>query len=216
MRRSKMLTLDSGKNRREHPCLSCEIHKAKEDKLSNGRCCSCKDAKMWAKGIDPTIRLDSEFKVENNKPNWHGIRRTAEYRKTAKKLGFESINAAVKHYVFVEKLPYLEITKIMKINIHTLKRRAVLIKKGVKKRKRGGIGLGVRRDSETGVTGVSFYRGKYWARVNKDGKGYHLGVFADLISAIKARWEKEKELNVENCYTTSSAYKYLKERGLAE
>ena len=55
---------------------------------------------------------------------------------------------------------------------------------------------GLRIDNSSGVTGVSFNknRNKWVARINKEGKTYHLGYFDNFEDAKKARIEKELEL----------------------
>lgn len=48
---------------------------------------------------------------------------------------------------------------------------------------------GARKDSKTGVAGVSFHKGtqKWCARIMVDGKRKHIGVFASIDDAIAAR-----------------------------
>jgi len=51
----------------------------------------------------------------------------------------------------------------------------------------------LRRNNTTGVTGVSFARGKYWASIGFQGKQYWLGSFETLEEATKVRRNAELE-----------------------
>lgn len=72
----------------------------------------------------------------------------------------------------------------------------------------------IQRNNTSGVIGVSWHkRESKWRATIKTTKHIHIGFFANLIDAAKARWEAEVKYNFPNCNTTSSAYMYLKEKG---
>ena len=75
---------------------------------------------------------------------------------------------------------------------------------------------GVRTDNTSGVTGVSYYtnRRKWTASVHVLGKHIGLGYFNKKKEAVIARWEAEKKYNFPECDSSSSAFLFLKERGL--
>lgn len=69
----------------------------------------------------------------------------------------------------------------------------------------------------TGVKGVSFMprcRNKWCASIGTGKTGKIIGYFENLDLAAMARWEAEKEHGYPNCYSESSAFKYLVERGI--
>lgn len=53
---------------------------------------------------------------------------------------------------------------------------------------------GAQRNSKTGVRGVTEVRGRFTARVQKDGKNHHVGVYASLEDAAEAAEGKRREL----------------------
>ena len=73
------------------------------------------------------------------------------------------------------------------------------------------------KTNTSGVTGVLFYKqtNKWGSSISVHGLRKHLGYFTNIQDATKARWEGEKKYNFPNCNTTSTAYNYLKDRGLA-
>ena len=76
----------------------------------------------------------------------------------------------------------------------------------------------LQRNSSSGVTGVNvgnpLYRGKWRATIIEAGKKVSLGSFPTIEEAAMARWKAEVKYEWPNCNTTSSAYMYLKEKGL--
>lgn len=75
---------------------------------------------------------------------------------------------------------------------------------------------GMLKNNKSGVKGVRWYyqRSKWRVGIMVTGKHIYLGMFDDKIEAVKARWQAEKEYRFSGCSSTSSAYLYLKERGL--
>jgi hypothetical protein len=75
---------------------------------------------------------------------------------------------------------------------------------------------GTLKNNKSGIVGVCWKsKIKSWASeitVNK--KTIHLCYSKSKAEAVKARWKAEKKYNWPNCNGTSSAYLYLKERGL--
>jgi len=71
---------------------------------------------------------------------------------------------------------------------------------------------GVTKANTSGVVGVCFdkRRNKWRSHIMVSGKSFHLGYFANLAGAAKARWQAEKKYNYPNCNITSSALDYLK------
>jgi hypothetical protein len=59
-----------------------------------------------------------------------------------------------------------------------------------------GMGADLRRDSTTGMKGVSWHRGtkKYQVSICKDRQQFNLGYFSDLLDAAKAYDQKAREL----------------------
>jgi|FLOH01.1.fsa_nt_gi hypothetical protein len=74
----------------------------------------------------------------------------------------------------------------------------------------------LRKNNKSGVTGVSWHKtSKQWySNIRADGRPIYLGASKKINEAIQIRWEAEKKYNYPNCQTSSSAYLYLKERGL--
>ena len=70
--------------------------------------------------------------------------------------------------------------------------------------------------NKSGVKGVSWYKaGNKWvSQICVNQKVTCIGRFLNLDDAVIARYKKEKELNWEGCDSTSSAYLYLKGKGL--
>lgn len=70
----------------------------------------------------------------------------------------------------------------------------------------------------SGVKGVSWGKEKNswesYITINK--KRINLGRYKDFNKAVKARWDAEVKYNWPNCNSSSSAYLYLKERGLID
>lgn len=75
----------------------------------------------------------------------------------------------------------------------------------------------VLKNNSSGITGVYWHKItlKWLAAIGLNRKSIHLGIFDTKEEAAKARWEAEKKYNFTNCNSTSLAYLYLKERGLA-
>jgi hypothetical protein len=74
----------------------------------------------------------------------------------------------------------------------------------------------VGKRNTSGIIGVTFLKKekKWRAYILKDKRTMNLGHFIHLDDAVLARWNKEIELNWNGCNSTSSAYLYLKEKGL--
>lgn len=68
----------------------------------------------------------------------------------------------------------------------------------------------------SGVKGVSWNKrdNKWQTMISVKGKQHNLGYFESLDNAVFARYNKEKELNWNDCDSNSPAYKYLKNKGL--
>ena len=73
----------------------------------------------------------------------------------------------------------------------------------------------VQRNNSSGITGICLDRERWKAQIRVSKKKINLGRFVNFNDAAKARWEGEKKYNFPNCNTTSTAYNYLKDRGLA-
>ena len=75
----------------------------------------------------------------------------------------------------------------------------------------------LKSNNTSGVNGVCWDcdREKWLAQLKNDGTRVLFKRFSNKIDAITSRWEAEKKYNWPNCQTNSSAYLYLKERGLA-
>lgn len=76
--------------------------------------------------------------------------------------------------------------------------------------------IGLKSHNVTGVNGVCFdkARNAWLVQMQHNGERVVRKRFKTKIDAIICRWESEKEYNWQDCNTTSSAYLYLKERGL--
>lgn len=74
----------------------------------------------------------------------------------------------------------------------------------------------VRKDNVSGVCGVFWHKQsrKWEAKVRVASQGVTVGRFSDFVEAVKARHAAEVKYNWKGCNSTSSAYLYLKERGL--
>ena len=73
----------------------------------------------------------------------------------------------------------------------------------------------ISKNNTSGVTGVSkdscgFWYSRIWHNNNK----IYLGYFKTFDAAVKARYEAEQKYNYDGCQSISSAYLYLKEKGL--
>jgi len=71
-------------------------------------------------------------------------------------------------------------------------------------------------NNKSGVTGVSQWKaGNKWrAIITVLGINKHLGIFKSFEEAVMARWKAEIENNYSDCCTYSTAYNYLKNKGL--
>ena len=72
------------------------------------------------------------------------------------------------------------------------------------------------KNSTSGVKGVNYNRtvDKWLVRISDKRKNIYIGNFKNFDDAVRARWEAEKKHNFLNCQTTSTAYLYLKNKGL--
>jgi len=68
----------------------------------------------------------------------------------------------------------------------------------------------------TGVTGVYWHKQcKRWeAKIGVNKNKINLGRYKNFISAVKSRWNAEKEYNFPNCNSSSSAYLFLRKEGI--
>ena len=73
---------------------------------------------------------------------------------------------------------------------------------------------GIMKSNSSGVTGVRLDNGYWRSSIGVNGKIIHLSCSKIKTEVVKARWEAEKEYNFPKCNTTSTAYLYLKDRGL--
>lgn len=76
--------------------------------------------------------------------------------------------------------------------------------------------VAVKSNNTSGVVGVYYHKeGKKWtSQIHTAEGGKHLGMFTTFDDAVMARWQAEKAHGFSNCQTTSSAYLYLKNKGL--
>lgn len=76
---------------------------------------------------------------------------------------------------------------------------------------------GIHKNNSSGVTGIYWHKekSKWRAKIKVASKTIHIGYYSTKEAAAKARWQAEKKYNFPNCNSTSLAYLYLKERGLA-
>ena len=72
---------------------------------------------------------------------------------------------------------------------------------------------GIYCNNKTGITGIlKLKNGKYQAFIkNRNYKGIFLGSFNTLLDGAKVRYKAEVEYNYENCNSTSTALKYIKD-----
>ena len=68
----------------------------------------------------------------------------------------------------------------------------------------------VKSNNKTGITGVSLHATGYVVKIAKE----YVGFYKSFTVAVKARWDAEVRYGFKNCQTTSSAYLYLKDKGL--
>lgn len=75
---------------------------------------------------------------------------------------------------------------------------------------------GMLKNNTSGVKGVGWHKhvGKWQANIANNATGIALGYFDTFTEAVEARWAAEIKYNYPTCATTSSAYVYLKERGI--
>jgi len=75
---------------------------------------------------------------------------------------------------------------------------------------------GISKNNTSGVTGVSFIsKSRKWlSTITINRKNFGLGLFTNFDDAVKARHEKEIDLNWNGCNSTSPSYIYLKEHNL--
>lgn len=68
----------------------------------------------------------------------------------------------------------------------------------------------------SGVVGVTWkkQRKRWCAFIKMPKKLIFLGYFKDFTDAVKARWQAEIRHDFPNCQTTSTAYLYLKDKGI--
>lgn len=72
------------------------------------------------------------------------------------------------------------------------------------------------KNNKSGITGVC-WRKRYnvWvAKITVNYKDVWIGTYKNKKDAVKARWKAEVRYGFTNCNTTSSAYQYLKGKGL--
>jgi hypothetical protein len=76
--------------------------------------------------------------------------------------------------------------------------------------------VGKYQTNKSGVTGVFWSKEckKWCAQIRRPKKTIHLGVFDDLVSAAEARLKAEIDCGYQDCASKSSAYLFLKERGV--
>ncbi len=81
-----------------------------------------------------------------------------------------------------------------------------------------GRNCGNRKNNVSGVKGVSWSksRKKWGANITVNYKTIGLGRFLNFPDAVKARYQKECELNWSGCDSSSPAFKYLKENNLLD
>ena len=70
---------------------------------------------------------------------------------------------------------------------------------------------GTRKDNTSGIKGVCYVkaRRKWRAHIGVDNKLINIGDFDNFTDAVRARYNKEKELNWSRCDLNSPAYQYL-------
>ncbi len=74
----------------------------------------------------------------------------------------------------------------------------------------------ISKNNKSGVTGVSWYKNykKWHGQIMINKKIIKLGYYKNKDDAVLARWNAEVKYDYPNCNTTSSAYNYLKDKGL--
>ena len=74
----------------------------------------------------------------------------------------------------------------------------------------------IRKDSTSGVTGVSYnkYINKYSAYICVNKKHKVIGYYEDFKEAVMMRWKEEVRVGWNHCNKSSSAFLYLKDKGL--
>lgn len=70
------------------------------------------------------------------------------------------------------------------------------------------------KNNTSGVVGISFYSNRWYAYINDNKKHIRLGSFKNKDDAVRARLKAEIKYKYSNCQTTSTAYLYLKDKGL--
>ena len=74
--------------------------------------------------------------------------------------------------------------------------------------------MGIKKGSKTGIKGVRKHRRVWIAYITVAYKNIVLKRCKSFDDAVLARWEGEKQYGFENCYTNSSAFLYLYDKGL--
>jgi hypothetical protein len=74
----------------------------------------------------------------------------------------------------------------------------------------------ISKNNTSGVVGVGkdTHSIKWKSQIKVNRKNYNLGLFDNFDDAVMVRWKKEVELRWNGCNSTSSAYLYLKKKGL--
>jgi len=75
---------------------------------------------------------------------------------------------------------------------------------------------GLLSTNTSGIKGVCWNKNysKWQANITDSGKQIYLGCYDTIVDAAKARWSAEVKYNFPNCNSSSSAYTYLKNKGL--
>lgn len=78
--------------------------------------------------------------------------------------------------------------------------------------------VGIKKVNTSGVVGISFNkRDKNWvSRIMISGKTIELGHHPNKLDAVKARWNAEIIFDIISCCIESSAFLYLKKKGILE
>lgn len=76
----------------------------------------------------------------------------------------------------------------------------------------------ISKTNTSGITGICWRKlHNIWlVRINANNKRMYLGSYENFDDAVRARWNGEVKYNFANCNTTSSAYLYLKDKGLID
>jgi len=74
------------------------------------------------------------------------------------------------------------------------------------------------KNNTSGVKGVTFRKNenKWVAQIGINGKMKMIGSFINFVDAVKARYNKEVELNWNGCNSTSCSFLYLKENNILD